>query len=130
MKYAPTIAGALLGLLFFAFGLNHFHEFIPKPKEMPAFSSESLSFMGALAPTGYLGFVKALEMLGGLLVALPKTRNAGLLVLGPVIVNILCFHAFLQKGSTLFDPVLIGICLLALFLLWTERKAWAGLLTR
>jgi putative oxidoreductase len=130
MKHAPTIAGALLGLAFFAFGLEHFHSFIPKPKEMPAFSSESLSFMGALGSTGYLDFVKVLEMLGGLLVALPKTRNIGLLVLGPVIVNILCFHAFLQKGSTLVDPMLIVICLLALFLLWSERKAWAGLLNR
>ncbi len=101
-----------------------------EPKEMPAFSAESLSFMGALVPTGYLDFVKALELIGGLLVALPKTRNLGLLVLGPVIVNILCFHIFLQKGSTLFHPALIGISLLALFLLWSERKAWAGLLKR
>jgi putative oxidoreductase len=86
--------------------------------------------MGALASTGYLDFVKVLEVLGGALVALPRTRNIGLLVLGPVIVNILCFHAFRQKGSTLFDPVLIGISVLALFLLWSERKAWAGLLAR
>jgi putative oxidoreductase len=49
-------------------------------------------------------------------------------VLGPIIINILCFHIFLTKGATLIDPVNILISLLAVFLLWTGRKAYAGLL--
>ena len=129
MKHAPTIAGALLGLLFFVFGLNHFLNFIPVP-EMPPPPEAVVQFMGALVPTGYLTFVKVLETLGGLLVAFPKTRNLGLLVLGPIIVNILAYHIFLNKGATLLDPVLILVCLLALFLLWCERRAFAGLVNR
>ena len=27
----------------------------------------------------------------------------------------------------LFNPMLIAICLMAVYLLWVERKAWAGL---
>ena len=83
--------------------------------------------MGALYGTGYLAFVKILEIVGGVLVAIPKTRNLGLLVLGPIIVNILCFHIFLTKGATLIDPMNILISLLALFLLWSGRKAFCGL---
>ena len=127
MKHAPNIAGGLLGLLFLVFGLNFFLKFIPMPPGPPEGSPPAL-FMAALFPTGYLAFVKVLEILGGLLVAIPKTRNIGLLVLGPVIVNILCFHIFLTKGATLIDPVNIAISLLAAFLLWSGRKSFAGLL--
>jgi putative oxidoreductase len=129
MKHAPTIAGVLLGLLFVIFGLNFFLKFITMPPGPPEGSPPAL-FMGALFATGYLAFVKVLEILGGVLVAVPKTRNIGLLILGPIIVNILCFHVFLTKGATLVDPVNIGITLLGLFLLWTERKAFEGLLLR
>jgi len=123
MKYLPTIAGALLGLMFFAFGLMYF--FITPPK-LPEGSPAAL-FMGAVGPTGYMSFVKSLEVLGGILVAVPRTRNFGLLVLGPIIVNILAFNIFITKGADLFNPVLIVIVLLTLFLLWSERKAFAGL---
>lgn len=129
MKLAPTIAGALLGLLFVVFGSNFFLHFIPMPPGPPEGSPPAL-FMAALFPTGYLAFVKVLEILGGILVAVPKTRNIGLLILGPVIVNIVCFHVFLTKGAGLFEPPLVLIGLLSAFLLWTERKAWAGLLAR
>ncbi|MFM2197539.1 MAG: hypothetical protein RLZZ505_971 [Verrucomicrobiota bacterium] len=127
MKHAPTIAGGLLGLLFVVFGLNFFLKFIPMPPGPPEGSPPAL-FMAALFPTGYLAFVKALEILGGILVAIPKTRNIGLLVLGPVIVNILAFHIFLLGGAGLVDPVVILITLLPLYLLWTARKSFATLL--
>jgi hypothetical protein len=84
-------------------------------------------FFGAFGPTGYMTFVKVLELLGGILVAIPRTRNFGLLVLGPIIVNILAFHAFITKGEGLFNPMLIVIVLLALYLLWVGRKGFAGL---
>ena len=35
-----------------------------------------------------------------------------------------------MNGATLVDPVNITISVLAVFLLWSERKAWAGLLKR
>lgn len=125
MKYASTAAGALLGLLFIIFGLNFFLKFFPIPAAPEG--TPPAVFMGVLYGTGYLAFVKILEIVGGVLVAIPKTRNLGLLVLGPIIVNILCFHIFLTKGATLIDPMNILISLLALFLLWSGRKAFCGL---
>ncbi len=130
MKHLPTIAGALLGLAFVVFGSNFFLNFIPLPNDPSPADAPHKLFMGALFPSGYLAFVKVLEILGGVLVAVPRTRNLGLLILGPIIVNILCFHVFLMKGATLVDPVNIAIVVLALFLLWAERKAFAGLLHR
>ncbi len=129
MKIATTIAGVLLGLLFLLASVTYFLNMVPKMDPPPAGSYPAL-FMGAFAPSGYLSFVKTFELIGGLLVMIPLTRNLGLLVLGPIILNIIAFHAFITKGQDLFSPMLIGICALALFLLWSERKAFAGLVNR
>jgi len=127
MKIVSSIAGGLLGFLFVAFGIAFFLNLLPSPPPPPEGSAPAL-FMGAFAPTGYLAFVKFFEVLGGVLVAIPRTRNWGLLVLGPIIINILAFHAFIMKGEGLLNPVLIAIVLLALFLLWSGRRAFLGLL--
>ena len=128
MKHLPTIAGALLGLMFIAFGLMFLLDLVPEQPPPPEGSPMAL-FMGALAPTGYLTFVKVLEVLGGVLVAIPRTRILGLLVLGPILVNIVAFHVFIS-GDGIADPLLLVIGALAAFLLWTERRAFAGLLAK
>ena len=127
MKLATNIAGGLLGLLFITFGLMVLLHLGPTPPPPPE-GSPAAMFFGALFPTGYLTFVKVLEVLGGILTAIPRTRNFGLLVLGPIIVNILAFHIFITKGAGLFDPPVIIISVLAAYLLWAGRKAFAGLL--
>jgi len=88
MKHLPNIVGALLGLAFITFGLMYFLKMMPDQPPPPPDSAVA-KFMGAFATTGYLDFVKALEILGGLLVAIPRTRNFGLLILGPILINIL-----------------------------------------
>ena len=70
--------------------------------------------------------MKIFELIGGILVAIPKTRNLGLLVLGPIILNILAFHVLVAKGEGLVGIPLF-VAAVALFLLWTERKAFAAL---
>jgi len=82
--------------------------------------------MTAFGPTGYMTFVKVLELIGGILVIIPKTRNVALLILGPILVNILAFHQFVAKDG-IFQPMLLVICALALYLLWAGRKAWSAL---
>jgi putative oxidoreductase len=125
MKIATNIVGGLLGLVFIAFSLMVLLKLAPMPP-MPE-GSPAAMFMGAFAPTGYLTFVKIFELIGGCLVAIPRTRNLGLLVLGPIILNILAFHIFIMKGEGLFGPPII-VAVLALFLLWTARRAFAGLI--
>lgn len=128
MKYAPAIAGVLLGLLFIMAAVVVLFGLVEGPP--PPEGSHAEMFFAAFGPTGYLTFVKVLELVGGILVAIPRTRNLGLLVLGPIIVNILAFHAFVTDPKELLNAMLIGIVLLALYLLWVERKAWAGLVRR
>lgn len=129
MKHLPTLAGALLGLIFTVFGLDFFLHFLPS-QPMPPEGSPPALFMGALFPTGYLAFVKSLEVLGGVLTALPRTRAAGLLILGPIIVNILAFQIFLLKGAALFSPPIVPVIgVLAIYLLWVHRNGFRALLS-
>ena len=72
---------AILGLAFITFGTNFFFPFLPAQESPPPGSPPAL-FMGALYPTGYLGFVKALEILGGLLTAIPRTRSLKITKIG------------------------------------------------
>lgn len=133
MKLIPNIAGALLGLLFVVFGLTFFFHFMPEPPAPPADSAAG-KFFFALGSTGYFKLVKLLEIIGGVLVALPVARNIGMLILGPIIVNIWCFHIFITGGASLNDPMNAGIMglitVLALIVIVSGRKAWCSLLER
>ncbi len=128
MKHLPSVAGVLLGLPFVAFGLMVLLKMAPLPEL--ARDTPAGAFQEAFGPTGYMNFVKVCEVLGGLLVMIPRTRNLGLLVLGPILVNILAYHLFLLKGAGLFDPMIVVLCFLAVYLLWAERQAWRGLVVR
>lgn len=126
MKLAPHIASVLLGGLFIMSASVVLLGMAPTP-ELPK-DTPIAAFMAAFGPTGYMTFVKVLELLGGLLVLLPRTRNVGLLILGPVIVNILAFHQFVAKDGIL-QPMLLGISLLSCYLLWAERRRWLALMS-
>lgn len=98
-------------------------------KAPPPEGSPAAMFFGAFATTGYLTFVKIFELVGGLFVMVPRLRNFGLLLLGPVIVDILAFHIHVAGGfKDLFSPMLLVIVALALYLLWVGMRNFAGLL--
>lgn len=122
MKYATIAARLLLALIFVVFGLNFWLKFIPMPDGTPP--PAVASFMAALVPTGYLAAVKVLEVIGGALVASGRFTALGLLILGPIIVNIVFFDIFLQQA---FNPLGGLAAALALFLLWTERARFASI---
>lgn len=124
MKYAPLIASILLGLLFIMSAVVVLFGLAPMP-EIPK-DTLPWHYMQAFAPTGYMTFVKVLELIGGILVIIPKTRNVALLILGPILVNILAFHQFVAKDG-IFQPMLLILSALALYLLWSGRKAWSSL---
>ncbi|MEZ6004792.1 MAG: DoxX family protein [Planctomycetota bacterium] len=128
-RLIPNIAGALYGLLFIAFAVMFLTGNMPEDPNPPAEGSPAALFMGAMFPTGYLKLVKVLELLGGLLVAIPRTRNYGLLILVPIVVNIVAFHMLVRQDG-IMNPILLVVIALTAFLLFAERKAIAGLAHR
>jgi uncharacterized membrane protein YphA (DoxX/SURF4 family) len=121
MKVATIIARVLLGLVFVVFGSNAFLQFMP----MPEMSGRPAQFIGALAATGYLQAIAALQVIGGALLLIGKFVPLGLTLLGPIIVNIVLYHVFLDPSGT---PVAIVVALLEAFLIWRYWPAFAGIL--
>jgi len=124
MKVATTIVRVLLGLMFVVFGSNIFLHFIPMPPQKPSLATD---FSRALMESNYMYVVGALQVAGGLLLLIGRYVPLGLTLLGPVIVNILLFHIFLEPTGL---PMAIVVSALALFLLWRYRTNFAGLVRR
>src|SRR2546427_6190723 len=124
MKIATIIARSWLGLICVVFGSNMFLHFIRRtpPPEGPA-----RDFVMALFVSHYLYVVGALQVVGGVLLLLGRKVPLGLTLLGPVIVNILCFHLLMAPAGL---PMAIVVSLLALFLLWRYREHFAGLVKK
>lgn len=128
MKHLPTIAGALLGLFFVAVSAMVLLGFAPKPEGPPP-PEAAEHFMAAFGPTGYMTFVKVCELIGGVLCAIPKTRGAGLLILGPILVNILAYHVFCV-GDGVLAPMILAPCALAIYLVLADGRAFGRLVWR
>jgi uncharacterized membrane protein YphA (DoxX/SURF4 family) len=124
MKIATLIIRSLLGLMFIVFGLNIFFNFMPMP---PPPEGPARNFTMALAVSHYFYVVGALEVVGGALLLAGRLVPLGLTLLGPVIVNILCVHVFLEPSGL---PMAIVVSVLGLFLLWGYRENFAGLVQR
>jgi len=121
VKVATIVARVLLGLIFVVFGSNIFLHFIPMP---PLPATLAGDFSKALMQSHYIYVVGLLQVLGGLLLLIGRYVPLGLTLLGPVIVNILLFHIFLDPSGL---PMAIIVAVLALFLLWRHRTNFAGL---
>jgi putative oxidoreductase len=121
MKVLTIIVRVLLGLMFVVFGSNIFLHFIPMPPPKPSLATD---FSKALMESGYMYVVGFLQVAGGLLLLIGRFVPLGLTLLGPVIVNILLFHIFLERTGL---PMALVVSALALFLLWRYRANFAGL---
>ncbi|HEU5395724.1 MAG TPA: DoxX family membrane protein [Verrucomicrobiae bacterium] len=121
MKVLEIIARVLLGLVFVFFGSNAFFNFL----HAPPMSGPAGDFINAMIVTGYVKVVGFCQVAGGLLLLVGRFIPLGLTLLGPVIVNILCYHIFLNHEGWPIAAVVAG---LTLFVLWRHRANFAGLL--
>jgi len=120
MKYTFVIARVLLGLVFTVFGLNAFLHFIPNPP-VPGLAGQ---FMGALLGSHYYVIAFGTEVLGGVLLLSNRFVPLALTLLGPVIVNILSFHMFLDSEN--MAPAIV-VTVLWFVAFWQVRSSFAGL---
>ena len=122
MKTIATIARILLGLMFVVFGSNIFLHFIPMPPPPPGPAGD---FGKALFVSHIMYVIGGLQVIGGALCLIGRFVPLGLTLLGPVIVNILLFHIFLNHQGL---PMAIVVAVLALIVLWRYRACFTGLL--
>ena len=121
MRIAALIARLLLGLIFVVFGLNAFLQFIPMGPPPTGLAGQ---FIGALFQSHYLWVVAVLQIVGGALLLVNRYVALGLVLLGPVIVNILLYHLLL-------NPVGMGMAVLVtalwLIVFYAHRGAFSGI---
>jgi putative oxidoreductase len=124
MKIASTIARYLLGLIFLVFGLNGFLHFIPMPPPKGALAAQ---FGGAIFGSHYWIVIFGVQVIGGVLLLVNQFVPLALAVLGPVIVNIFFFHAFMAPEGL---PLAIVVILLWSLLAVRYKQYLSGIFVR
>jgi hypothetical protein len=117
-----TIARILLGLAFVVFAANFFVPFLPA-KEMP--TGQTAVFLGVFVSSGFLAFIKAIELGAGLLLLGNRFVPLALALLAPILVGIVAFHVLFEPAGLLVPFVLVA---LEIVLAWSYRSAFAPML--
>jgi len=121
LKIVTLIARILLGLISLVFGLNGFLNFLnmgPMPSGLAG------QFIGALALSHYYWVVAALQIVGGALLLANRFVPFALVLLGPVIVNIICYHVFLNPSGA--EPAAV-VTVLWLIVFYSNRQHFSGI---
>jgi putative oxidoreductase len=115
----------LLGLIYFIFGLNFFLHFLPTP---PPHGGVADAFTGGLFQSGYFfPLLKGLEVVLGAMLLIQYFVPLALVVLAPISINILLFHAFLSPENTIMGVVIV---LANFYLAWAYRSYYKPLFVR
>jgi len=121
MKIVTLIARLLLGLIFLVLGLNGFLNFLsmgPMPSGLAG------QFIGALVLSHYFWVVAALQVAGGALLLVNRYVPLALVLLGPVIVNIILYHVFLNPSGA---PFAIVVVILWGIVFYSQRQHFSGI---
>jgi putative oxidoreductase len=120
MRIVSAVARYLAGVIFLVFDLNGFLHFIPFPPP----SGVAGQFMGALFVSHYLTLIFGVQVIGAVLLLANRYVPLALAVLGPVIFNILCFHALMAPSGL---PLALFVAVLWALIFVDVRPAFTGL---
>ena len=122
MKIVTIIARILLGLIFVFFGSNGFLHFLPMPPLPQGVTGE---YLHAFFASGYVYVISGFQVAGGLLLLIGRFVPLGLTILAAIIVNIWVFHLLMAPEGL---PPAVVVTILELFLVWSYRDRFAGIL--
>jgi putative oxidoreductase len=120
MKIASLVARLLLGVIFVVFGLNGFLHFIKAP--MP--TGIAGQFIGAIFASGFWVVIFGVQVISGVLFLAGRFVPLALVLIGPMIVNILCFHALMGAPGL---PLAIVVAALWAIVAIRNKKHLAGI---
>ena len=112
-----------MGLLFINGGLNKIFKYIPTPDDLPEnlrLLNEAFESIGWLMP-----LVAVVELAGGILFAIPKTRALGAIVLFPVMTGILLVHIFNAPEGL---PMAIILMAINSYIIFENRDRYMAML--
>lgn len=123
MKIFKTILCVLFGLMFITTGLDNFLHFLPTPPMSP----EELKIWEAMAGLIWLlPLITTIQIIGGLLFVLPKTRALGAIIMLTMTVPVILHNAvFMPEGLAITGPLfLINLWIIVDY--WPKYKPMLG----
>jgi putative oxidoreductase len=94
----------VLGLAYLVFGANFFLHFLP----MPPMAGDPGVFMGVMFKSGWLTFVKVLEILAGISLLSNQYSRLSAIIIMPITINIFLFH-LLVAGNPVMGIIMVLI---------------------
>ena len=123
MKIAVIIVRVLMGLLFIFAAIVVLFKLVPQPE----LTGKAKVFMDGLNAVGYfMPLLKITELLCGIAFVVGRFVPLATVVIAPIIVNILFYHAFVDASGL---PVAIFLVLANLFLAYAHADKFKPVLT-
>ncbi|MEY2595988.1 MAG: hypothetical protein RL634_745 [Bacteroidota bacterium] len=108
-----NILSIVYGLLFINGGLAKLLKYIPTPTDLPEAVVKDNAAMAEIV--WLMPLISCAEILGGLLIIIPKTRALGALIVFPVMVGVLLHHIFVDPKNIVM-ALIIWIVLIAIII--------------
>ncbi|MFY0715079.1 DoxX family membrane protein [Seonamhaeicola sp. NFXS20] len=114
-----TVLCILFGLMMVNSGLNKFLNYMP----MPEMSEEMMQIMGGFMAIKWIfPLVAIVEIIGGVLIAIPKKRALGAIIILPVIIGIFIHHLVHDIAGIAIALILLAINIWAIIDNWNKYK--------
>lgn len=115
----------LFGLMFINSGLNKFLNYMPMPEKMP---EKMMKAFGAFLEIGWImPLVGFAEIIGGLLIIIPRTRALGAIIIFPIMIGILLTH-IVQDQTGL--PIAIPLAAILIWIIYENRAKYLPLVSK
>ena len=115
----------LAGLMFINAGLNKFFHYMPMPKDMP---DNMVKAMTAFLEIGWLmPLVGTFEVIGGLLLIIPRTRALGAVVLVPILTGILLANISMSPSCL---PIVFALIIILVWVIIENRAKYLAMVSK
>lgn len=116
------VISLLFGLMFINSGLNKIFQYMPMPKDMP---ENMVKLVEAFATiTWLMPLIAVVEVIGGVLVIIPKYRALGAIMIFPVMIGILLTHIFNAPSGL---PIALILSAVLAWIMIDNRAKYAAL---
>lgn len=112
----------LFGLMFINSGLNKIFQYMPMPKDMPENMMKVVEAFGTIV--WLMPLIAVVEIIGGVLVIIPKYRALGAIMIFPIMIGILMTHIFNAPSGL---PIALILFAVLAWIMIENRAKYASL---
>jgi putative oxidoreductase len=122
MKIAYIIIRSLLGAMLLFASITYFYMVATNKMQMP--TGQPKVYMDGISTVHIMDIVKVIELLCGLAFITGFFNKLAAIVIFPILINIVLFHAFLEPAEL---PMMIVLLLFDLYIAYYYRETYKAL---